>query len=153
MTSKSLYWEDFTLDRRWQRTAEQTIDLEHIVSFALEYDPLAFHIDPERAPHTPVGVHCASGIQTLGMAQRLMCEAFLLDTEVVAGAGIEQLRFTAPVVPGDRLQLQVRVVEATAHERRSDSGWVWFEVQVATQVRTALVYRICMLVMRRAPAT
>jgi len=85
VAEKELFWEDFTLGRIWTAKQSVPIAMEQIIAFAAEYDPLDIHIDPDLARSSPLGVQCASGVQTFGISQRLMCDALLLQTNVVAG--------------------------------------------------------------------
>ncbi|MGE9783440.1 MaoC/PaaZ C-terminal domain-containing protein [Janibacter sp. G368] len=75
-----------------------------IIDFASQWDPQFFHVDPERAAtEGAFGGLIASGIQTLGIYQRLSIDARAEHWHVIAGAGIEALRFHRPVRPGDVL--------------------------------------------------
>ncbi|MFW0756319.1 MaoC/PaaZ C-terminal domain-containing protein [Pseudomonas sp. H11T01] len=150
MTNKELYWEDLTLGRTWTATKSVPITSEQIIAFAAEYDPLDIHIDPDLARSSPLGVHCASGVQTFGISQQLMCEALLLQTNVVAGGKIDGFRMVAPVVPGDILKLSAQVVRSLIHAENHERGWVVFKVDVATTGgKTVLVYEVTVLILRR----
>lgn len=151
MEEKTLFWEDFTPGREWEAIQASPIEKEQIIAFATEFDPLEMHTDPERARFSPLGMHCASGVHTFGIAQRLMCEALLLQTKVVAGAKIDGFRLVAPVLPGDRLKLRAQVVRSLIHPGNHDRGWVVLKVDVATASRkTVLVYEVTVLILRRA---
>lgn len=147
---KTLYWEDFTLGKSWSAQRVRPVERDEIVEFALEYDPLDIHIYPERAPSTPLGVHCASGVQTWGMAQRMLCDAFLLQTHVVAGGRMDNFRLLSPVMHGDMLRLKAEVINAAPHFSKEDRGWTAFKVEVSTgDTRVVLVYETTILIMRR----
>jgi acyl dehydratase len=150
VAEKELFWEDFTPGRTWKATKPLPITSEQIIAFAAEYDPLDIHIDPDLARSSPLGVHCASGVQTFGIAQRLMCDALLLQTNVVAGGKIDGFRMVAPVVPGDILKLSVQVVQSLIHAGNHERGWVVFKVEVATTGgKTVLAYEVTVLILRR----
>lgn len=74
-----------------------------IIDFATQWDPQFFHVDPERAAEGIFGGLIASGIHTLGIYQRLSFDARTAPWHVIAGAGIDGLRFHRPVRPGDVL--------------------------------------------------
>lgn len=145
---RRLSWEDFKVGRTWTH-GHCTVTEADIVSFARQYDPLEIHVDPVLARESPLGVFCASAIHTLAIAQRLLCEAVLLQTRVVAGGGIDEVRMRAPVVPGDRLQVRIRVGEAWSHPRKEGCAWIVLLVAVLRQdKRVVLDYRLTVLVQR-----
>lgn len=142
---------DLTPGSIWTARQSVPITSEEIIAFAAEYDPLDIHIDPDLARSSPLGVHCASGVQTFGISQRLMCEALLLQTNVVAGGKIDSFRMVAPVVPGDTLKLSAQVVRSFIHASNHERGWAVFKVDVTTYAgKTVLVYEMTVLIMRRA---
>ncbi|SCZ20466.1 MULTISPECIES: MaoC/PaaZ C-terminal domain-containing protein [unclassified Pseudomonas] len=148
---KALFWEDFTPGRTWTATQSAAITEEQIIAFAIEYDPLDMHIDPDLAHSSPLGVHCASAVQTFGFAQRLMCEALFLQTNLVAGGKIDAFRLIAPVVPGDRLNLSAQALRLLIHTKNPNRGWVVFDVEVATTTgKAVLAYEITVLILRRS---
>jgi len=146
--SSKLSWEDFRVGRAWTH-GYRTVTEADIVSFARQYDPLEIHVDPALARESPLGVFCASGIHTLAIAQRLLCEAILLHTRVVAGGGIDEVRMRVPVVPGDSLRVRVRVGEAWPHPRRAECAWTVLLVDVLRHdERVVLDYRLTVLIQR-----
>ena len=150
MAEKVLYWEDFTQGKTWTAKQSVPVTTEQIIAFAAVYDPLDIHIDPYLARSSPLGVHCASGVQTFGISQRLMCDAFLLQTNVVAGGRIDGFRMVAPVEHGDTLRLSAHVVRSFIHAGNSERGWVVFKVEITTTGgKTVLVYEVAVLILRR----
>ncbi|QGZ30320.1 MaoC/PaaZ C-terminal domain-containing protein [Stutzerimonas stutzeri] len=149
MIEKILYWEHFTLGRSWSAQRDHPVERDEIVEFALKYDPLDIHIYPDQAPNTPLGVHCASGVQTWGMAQRMLCDAFLLRTHVVAGGRMDNFRLLSPVMHGDMLRLKAEVINAAPHFSKDDRGWAEFKIEVSAEdTRVVLVYETAILIMR-----
>lgn len=90
-----------------------TVTEDEIVSFARRWDPQAHHVDRAASRTGYFGGIIASGIHTMAMMQRLLVDGFLTRVVVVAGRGIDQLSFPAPVRPGDVL---TGAVEITAIE-------------------------------------
>ncbi|MNY35452.1 hypothetical protein D3C86_1698580 [compost metagenome] len=79
-----------------------------------------------------------------------MCDALLLQTNVVAGGKIDGFRMVAPVIPGDILKLSAQVVRSLIHAENHDRGWVVFKIDVATtRGKTVLVYEVAVLILRR----
>ena len=119
----ALYFEDFTVGRIF-RSPGCTLTEAEIVSFALTYDPQPFHIDKEAASHTPFGGLIASGFQTLALGFRLFYQTGAIAACSLGGAGVDELRWTAPVRPGDTLKVEVEVVEQRPSRSRPDRGSV-----------------------------
>jgi acyl dehydratase len=117
------YFEDFTVDSEIV-SAGQTLTLDAMIAFAVQYDPQSFHIDAEAAQASPYGGIIASGFQTLAVGFRMF-----LDTGVLAGTsfgspGMDEVRWLRPVRPGDTLHTIVRVLEARPSASKPDRGIV-----------------------------
>ena len=146
------YWEDFTPGRVFE-TATRTLSEQDIVRFAREYDPQTYHTDVEAARNSPFGGLIASGWQTCGVAMRLMCDGYLLETSCVGSPGLEELRWLKPVRPGDTLRLKTTVVESTPSSKQPNRGTVLFRWEILNQNgEVALLMVGRQLFLRRAPA-
>ena len=146
------YWEDFVPGRVFE-TATRTLSQEDIVRFAREYDPQSYHTDAEAARASPYGGLIASGWQTCGVAMRLMCDGYLLESSCVGSPGLEELRWLKPVRPGDTLRLKTTVIESTPSGKRANRGTVLFRWEILNQngeVALSMLGR--QLFLRRAPA-
>ena len=108
-----------------------SISESDIVEFARRYDPQPFHIDPEAARHTQFGGLIASGWQTAGLMMRLAVDRYLSDVASLASPGVDELRWTQPVRPGDALSVRATVLEARPSTSKPDRGLVrtLFEVR------------------------
>jgi acyl dehydratase len=108
-----------------------SISESDIVEFARRYDPQPFHIDPEAARHTQFGGLIASGWQTAGLMMRLAVDRYLSDVASLASPGVDELRWTQPVRPGDALSVRATVLEARPSMSKPDRGLVrtLFEVR------------------------
>lgn len=144
----SLYWEDFQPGMQFT-TAARTLDQREIVAFASEFDPQVFHVDPVAAAESAFGGLIASGWHVCGIAMRLVCDAFLLRTAMLASPGVDNIRFVKPVRAGDTLQVVARILhkrESVSNPRRGLIGFGWEILnqhgQVACTVEvTGLVHR------------
>lgn len=126
------YWEDIEPGQAVELgTYEVTRD--EIVEFASRYDPQPFHVDEEAAAAGPFGGLAASGWHTAAIFMRLYVDGILTGSASMGSPGVEQLRWTAPVRPGDVLTARVRVVETHPSERRADRGTVITESEVLNQ--------------------
>lgn len=126
------YFEDFAagdvseLDR-------YEVTQEEILEFARRYDPQPFHVDDDAAAAGPFAGLAASGWHTAAMFMRLFVDGILSDSASLGSPGVEQLRWMAPVRPGDVLTGRVQVVETYPSERRADRGTVITESEVLNQ--------------------
>lgn len=128
----ALFWEDFRPGQVFEHGA-RTLTEEEIIRFAREWDPQRYHTDPEAAKATPFGGLIASGWQSCGVAMRLMCEAYLLDSSCVGSPGIDEIRFVTPVRPGDTLRFRSTVLESVPSRSRPDRGMVSFRWELLNQ--------------------
>ena len=77
-----------------------------------------------RPPASIFGGLIASGWHTGSMWMRLYVDALLGGAASLGSPGIEELRWLAPVRPGDTLTGRLTVLEATPSERRPDRGTI-----------------------------
>jgi acyl dehydratase len=64
---------------------------------------------------------------------RILVPNFLSAATSIASPGIDELRWHAPVRPGDRLRIKVTVIEARRSASKPDRGLVRSLVEVANQ--------------------
>lgn len=104
-----------------------------IIDFAHRFDPQPMHIDPEAAARGHFGGLIASGWHTAGLMMRLFVEHFLPVNASLASPGIDELRWTRPVRPGDVLHLRVTVIEAMRSRSKPDRGMLRTLIEVLNQ--------------------
>jgi acyl dehydratase len=117
------YWEDFPVGMVREFGA-MTLTKEEILRFGKQYDPQPFHVDEEASKQTVFGGLIASGWQTCAAAMRMMCDEYLLDSASAGSPGVEVIRWTAPVRPGDTLRLRLTVLEARVLQSKPHIGLV-----------------------------
>lgn len=117
------YFEDLGLDFTAEYGSE-TLSKDEIIDFAEKYDPQPFHIDEAAAERSIFGGIVASGLHTLAICNKMSYHALYRDLEIVAGKGIDGLRFYEPVFPGDTLSIRVQIKGLTASEGTPDRGLV-----------------------------
>ncbi len=104
-----------------------------IVEFARRYDPQEFHIDPVAAKQTAFGGLIASGWHTAAMMMRLLVDNYLSSVASLGSPGVDELRWTKPVRPGDTLSVRVTVLDATRSRSKPDRGIIKSSVEVLNQ--------------------
>ena len=115
------FWEDMAVGQvRELGTISPT--REEIIAFASQFDPQPFHLDDAAGEASVFGGLCASGWHTCAMAMRLMVTNFLSQTSSLGSPGLENIRWTKPVYPGDTLRLQSSVLEIKPMGRRPEVG-------------------------------
>ena len=118
-----LYFEDFERGRAFE-LGSHTITEEEIVAFARAWDPQPFHVDPEAARTSPFGGLIASGWHTGSLWMRLYVDSILASAAAMGSPGIEELRWLAPVRPGDTLSGRLTVLDATPSEDHPSRGTI-----------------------------
>ncbi|CAN5771445.1 MaoC family dehydratase [soil metagenome] len=117
------YFEDFTPGQVFE-LGSCTVSEEEIVGFARRWDPQPFHVDPEAAAGSVFGGLIASGWHTGAMWMRLYVDSLLGGASSQGSLGVEELRWLAPVRPGDTLHGRLTVLETSPSERVPDRGTV-----------------------------
>ena len=127
-----LYFEDLRAGQVVD-LGSRTVTEEEIISFARLWDPQPFHVDPEAAKASVFGGLIASGWHTGAMWMRLYVDSLLDGAASMGSPGIEELRWLAPVRPGDTLSGRLTVLETTPSERRPDRGTVRIRGEMVNQ--------------------
>jgi hypothetical protein len=121
MSEISIYWEDMHVGEV-RELGSITPTREEIIAFATQFDPQPFHLDEEAAKASVFGGLCASGWHTCSMAMLLMVTNYLCHTSSMGSPGLEGIKWTKPVFPGDTLSLRTTVLETKPMGKRSDIG-------------------------------
>ena len=98
---------------------EIAVEADELAAFAQRFDPQPFHVDAEAAAHSPYGGIIASGWHTGSLMMRLLATRFLSPASSLGSPGLDELRWPAPVRPGDRLSVRVTIVSRPPRIRRS----------------------------------
>lgn len=109
------------------------VDEAEILDFGRRFDPQPFHTDPQRAARGPLGGVIASGWHTASLMMRLLVDHFLPGQAGLASPGVDELRWLAPVRPGDRLSLRITITEARLSRSKPDRGLVQTFIEVTNQ--------------------
>ncbi len=104
-----------------------------IIDFALVHDPQPFHIDKEAAKNSVFGGLVASGFQTIALTFRLFRDTGVLSESNIGGHGMDEVRWLAPVFPGDTIRAEVTVEEIIPSRSKPDRGTVRFRYRTYNQ--------------------
>ncbi|MFO1346031.1 MAG: MaoC family dehydratase [Rhodocyclaceae bacterium] len=115
------------------KTNGATITESDIIGFALKYDPQPFHLDVVEAAKSPYGGLIASGFQTLAYCFRLFIQTGIFLESSIGSPGIDELRWLAPVRPGDTLYTEVDVLEVRPSSSKPDRGIARLKYQARNQ--------------------
>ncbi|HEY6329199.1 MAG TPA: MaoC family dehydratase [Blastocatellia bacterium] len=126
------YFEDYVSGRVYEFGTASITEAE-IIEYARKYDPQYIHIDPEAALSGPLGGLIASGWQTAGLMMRLFVDNFLSSVASIASPGIDELRWTRPVRPGNKLRIRITITETTRSRSKPDRGMVRTSIEVINQ--------------------
>lgn len=122
------------------------------LAFARRYDPQSIHVDATAAAAGPFHGLILSGWHTASLMMRLYAENILDDASSLGSPGIDELRWLAPVRPGDTLSLRVTVMEARRSRSKPDRGIVTNRVEVLNQRDEVVMTLKPMNLMRCRPA-
>jgi acyl dehydratase len=106
------WFEDLAVGMRF-KSEEVQVSEDDIKRFAAEYDPQPMHLDDTAARKTMFKGLAASGWHTAALAMNLAVKVRPFGSHPLIGLGVDELRWMAPVRPGDVLHLEGEVVSLT----------------------------------------
>jgi acyl dehydratase len=130
MTSR--YFEDWT-EGEVVETRGATLTESQIIDFAMLYDPQPMHIDKSFAEAGPFEGLIASGFQTVAVSFRLFYDLGYVTHSNIIGIGLDEVRWTAPVRPGDTLRCRMEVVSLKESRSKPDRGTMVFKLTALNQ--------------------
>ncbi len=145
------YLEDFQVGRVIE-TEPVRLDADEIIWFAELHDPQLFHTDAEAAKDSAFGEHVASGFQTVAIATGQFIRTGAVDGTGLGGPGMDKIRWTAPVRPGETLSTRVEVLQARASASDPTRGVVTLGFNVETEAGPVLTFEATVFVRAGAAA-
>lgn len=145
------YLDDLQAGQRFE-SGGITLTEAEIIDFAWRYDPQPFHLDVNAAAESPYGGLIASGFQSLALCFRLFIQSGVLAGSSLGSPGIDELRWLAPVRPGDTLRSVVEVIEVRPSASKPDRGIARMKYQAINQRGEAVLSFIVNHLLRRRPS-
>jgi acyl dehydratase len=110
-----------------------TVSEAEIISFAIQFDPQPFHVDPGAAAGGPFGGLIASGWHTAALVMRELVDQYLPAEASLGSPGIDEIRWPNPVRPGDTLRVRATVTEARRSQSKPDRGIMKTAIEAVNQ--------------------
>jgi acyl dehydratase/ribonuclease HI len=118
---KALYLDDLHVGQKFS-SGTYRMETDRIKSFAAEFDPQPFHLDEQAARGSVFQGLAASGWHTAAATMRLIVDALPLSSGSVGLGG--ELAWPRPTRPGDRLRIEVEILEVKPSQSKPDRGIV-----------------------------
>jgi acyl dehydratase len=144
----SLAFEDFK-PGHLGRFGPRRVTREEILAFAAEFDPQPMHLDEEAASRSMLKGLSGSGWHLCSVIMRMMFDGFIGRTASLGSPGVNELRWLAPLRPGDDLMLDVEVMEARVSRSRPATGIVMFKAVASNAAGQALCEMVSPIIVRR----
>ena len=144
-----LYFEDFSVGQTFDHAIHRTVSQSDNVLFStMTHNPAALHLDADYMKDTEFGQPIINSCLTFGLMVGISVNDTTLGT-AVANLGMNDVRFPAPLFPGDTLRVETEVLELRESKSRPDNGIVTFahrafnqhDVLVGECTRAALMLR------------
>jgi acyl dehydratase len=144
----TLTFEDF-IPGRFRTFGPRHVTREDILTFAAEFDPQPMHLDEEAAKHSMLDGLAGSGWHLCALTMRMMFDGFIGRTASLGSPGVNELRWLAPLRPGDDLMLEVDVMDARPSKSRPEIGIVTFKATVRNAAGQILCEMISPIIVSR----
>jgi acyl dehydratase len=131
----------------------KTVTEDEILDFARQFDPQPIHVDADYARNGPFGSLIASGWHTAGMFTRMFVDHYLSHVAGLASPGVDEVRWPAPVRPGDRLRMRVTILEARRSASKPDRGIVHTRGELLNQDGKMAFHQIAVNFLRVRPGS
>ncbi len=148
----TLSFEDFS-PGRYGTFGPRHVTREEILAFAAEYDPQPMHLDEAAAAQSMLKGLSGSGWHLCSVVMRMMFDGFIGRTESLGSPGVNELRWLAPLRPGDDLMLDVDVIEARVSRSRPETGIVTFKCAARNAGGQVLCEMVSPIIVRRREAS
>ena len=151
MTNGLLYLDDLAPGQRFV-SASHTVTEGEILEFARQFDPQPFHLDDAAARATIFGGLAGSGWHTAALTMRLLVQSGPPIAGGILGVGGE-LTWSAPMRPGDTLQVHSEVTDVTPSRSRPERGLATLRNETRNQRGELVQTFVAKILVHRRPAS
>lgn len=137
--AQEFYFEDFYVGQKFESIGSYKVTAQEIKEFGQKYDPQPFHLDETAGEASFFKGLAASGWLTAAIVMRLRVQSITVAGGMI-GAGVEEMRWTAPVRPGDSLRSEIEVLGVRHSQSRPKFGIVRTR-SVAVNQRNEVIMR------------
>ena len=120
---EELYFDDFEMGQKFKSNGSVRVTAQEITEFAEKYDPQPFHLDEAAGKSTFFKGLAASGWLTAAIVMRMRVDTIHVAGGMI-GAGVEEIRWTEPVRPGDNLRTEAEIIGLRRSKKRPELGLV-----------------------------
>ena len=145
-----MYFDDLPVGYTFE-TKRRTLSEDDMLAFAGQWDRQYFHTDPEAAKASPYGGLIASGFHTMLTAFTLILDANIWTEASMGSPGMENVRWSRPVRPGDTLRVEGEVTSSIPSKSRGDRGRTGFQHRVLNQNDEVVMTFHSVIILARRP--
>lgn len=127
---------DFSVGLRLE-SAERSVSVEEIKQFARQFDPQPFHLEEVAAAKSLFSGLAASGWHTAAMTMQLFVTTMAVPGGII-GLAVDELRWPMAVRPGDRLKVEIEILESRRSRSKKGQGILRLKITTLNQ-RAAVV--------------
>src|SRR6202048_4606275 len=128
------------------------VSREEIIAFAAEFDPQPMHLDEEAASRSMLKGLSGSGWHLCSLMMRMMVDGFVGRSASLGSPGVNEVRWLAPMRPGDDLTPDIELTEARVSRSRPETGIVTFKGVIRNAAGQALCEMVSPILMGRRAA-
>ena len=151
MRHRMIYFEDLEVGAETYFGSYE-VTREEVLEFARKYDVQPFHLSDEEAAKTHFGRLAASGWHTAAMTMAVISRYVVEHAQAGLGSpGIDELRWTRPVYPGDTLHVNGRIVEVRPSRSKPEMGSFRTQTTVTNQDGDRVMSFTSIVLIRRRP--
>jgi acyl dehydratase len=148
----TLTFEDFPVGR-FGTFGPRHVSRDEIIAFASEFDPQPMHLDEEAARRSMLRGLSGSGWHLCSLMMRMMFDGYIGRTASLGSPGVDEVRWLAPLRPGDDLMLDVDVAAARVSRSRPETGIVTFAMRMRNASGQVLLEAVSPIIIGRRAAT
>ena len=132
MANKTCTLEDFHAGQTFTAGPIEVTE-ESILAYARQFDPQVFHTDPEAAKETFFRGLVASGWHTASLTMSLLLKACPEIAGGMIGIGCDTMVWPRAVKPGDKLSVEVEVLETRPFKSNPLRGLLKVRITTSNQ--------------------